>query len=355
MPWLKRQVKSALGGIISCNYHMKHRGTALRLLKNIEAVKGRTDPELIRRADRYAREMLGWIGYAPWLYVYSAVAGSFKEGWIPDNYYGKVVVPAIKGAYGEVSNLKPLTSMVFAGSRLPDLGYYVNGLWFSKDREVLSGSKIKEAVFHKTHKVVYKVDESLQGRGVYIFNEIDFDPKLIQRLGNGVIQKYIVQHPFFDELMPVSVATIRITTVLEDTGKYSVRAAYLRLGRQADTHVRSASHIRIPIDLKKGELDELGFTPDWTTINRHPDTQSVFAGRVVPGFQQCLTTALDLHKCMPYARCIGWDMVVDREDSVNVMEWNGSHNDIKFSEAIQGPCFTNLGWESLWKAPSVDV
>jgi hypothetical protein len=27
------------------------------------------------------------------------------------------------------------------------------------------------------------------------------------------------------------------------------------------------------------------------------------------------------------------------------MEWNALHNDIKFSEATQGPCFTDLRWE----------
>ena len=52
---------------------------------------------------------------------------------------------------------------------------------------------------------------------------------------------------------------------------------------------------------------------------------------------------------MPYARCIGWDVTVDSEEKVNLMEWNGEHNDIKFAEATQGPCFLGLGWEELRK------
>jgi hypothetical protein len=31
------------------------------------------------------------------------------------------------------------------------------------------------------------------------------------------------------------------------------------------------------------------------------------------------------------------------------MEWNGWHNDIKFSEAADGPCFADLGWQNLWR------
>ena len=48
---------------------------------------------------------------------------------------------------------------------------------------------------------------------------------------------------------------------------------------------------------------------------------------------------------MPYVRAIGWDVSVDKNDDVHVMEWNGNHNDIKFSEATVGPCFLGLGWE----------
>jgi hypothetical protein len=29
------------------------------------------------------------------------------------------------------------------------------------------------------------------------------------------------------------------------------------------------------------------------------------------------------------------------------MEWNGEHNDVKSSEATQGPCFSDLNWERL--------
>jgi hypothetical protein len=52
---------------------------------------------------------------------------------------------------------------------------------------------------------------------------------------------------------------------------------------------------------------------------------------------------------VPFTSIIGWDVAVDENHNVKVMEWNGDHNDIKFSEATQGPCFSDLGWEELWK------
>jgi hypothetical protein len=50
---------------------------------------------------------------------------------------------------------------------------------------------------------------------------------------------------------------------------------------------------------------------------------------------------------VPYARCVGWDLTVDSDEQVMVMEWNAEHNDVKFSEATQGPCFADLDWQRL--------
>lgn len=330
-------------------YHLSHKRQAYRILRSIESAKGKLDPKLTRLSDEYAKDVLGWQGYAPWLYVYSAMDQSFKEGWIPDNYYGKVVVPAAKGNYGRVSDLRPLAKKLFASDLFPDICYFVNGLWLSDGFEVLQEEVIKNILFKDTEVVVFKVDNSLKGRGVFFFDRASFDIKTIRGLGNGVFQTYIKQHIFFEEIIPNSVATLRMTTIIDDSGKASIRACYLRVGRNADTHVKSASHIRIPIDLVSGELNPKGYLTNWLAIDAHPDSKVVFAGRKIPSFDKCISAVLDLHKAVPYVRCVGWDMIVDSTDRVKLMEWNGNHNDIKFSESTQGPCFADLGWEKLWR------
>ncbi|MFC3196163.1 sugar-transfer associated ATP-grasp domain-containing protein [Parapedobacter deserti] len=333
----------------SYEYHTMLNGTAGKILRNIESIKGKTDPKLIKLSNEYANDVFGWKGYAPWLSVYSAVSGSFKEGWIPDNYYGRIVVPTLKGDYGRVANLKSFNNKIFKRDVFPDLVYYANGLFFSTDYEVIPPEKIKEIVFKKSNRIVFKSDNSAQGRGISFFEKSSFDVNKVKMLGNGVIQDYIRQHAFFNELMPNSVATMRFTTTIDDGGNSVVRACYLRIGRNADTHVKSDSHIMIPINLRTGNLYEHGFTPKWTTTDRHPDTGILFENKSIPNFTKCLSTALELHKLMPQARCIGWDMIVDENNDVKIMEWNGNHNGIKFSEATQGPCFSDLHWETLWK------
>lgn len=330
-------------------FDMYHKYHAKNELKVIELVKGKTEPKLIKLSNEYAKDIFGSQNYAPWLYVYCAFSETFKEGWIPDNYYGKIVVPKISGDYGKVSFLKSLSKIFFNSNVFPDIGYFLNGLFYSNNYNTIHKDNVKEFLFKKSNFVVFKLDNSKQGLGIFFLNKNSFDINKLKLLGNGVFQEFIEQNPLFSELMPKSVATIRITTIIDNKGNASVRACFLRVGRENDTHIKEISEIVIPIDIKNGELDAFGYLDGWIAIEKHPDTHISFANKKIPHFNKCITTALELQKSMPFVRCIGWDMIVDKNNDVKVMEWNGYDTDIKFSEATQGPCFSDLGWENYWK------
>jgi hypothetical protein len=300
-----------------------------------------------KQADDYAGDVLRWRGYAPWLYIYSAVAGEFREGWIPDNYYGEVVVPAMQGFYGQVSHYKSLSRRLFDSSAIPDVAYFVNGLFYSPHLEYIDEANLKAVLFSNSSRVVFKIDNAGRGDGVAVYDPRTFNIADIKKGGNGVFQKYIDQHDFFSALSPSSVATLRMTTAVDDAGHCSLRGVYLRIGRGSDTHVRSSSAISIAVDPRNGALADTGYFPTWQTTREHPDSHVIFAGRQIPAFDKCVATVLELHGKMPCVRCIGWDVVVDTSNNVGVMEWNGHHNGIKFSEATQGPSFRDLHWEKL--------
>ncbi len=326
-------------------YHRSHMLAAKKILKSIEGTKGPLSGQVIKRCDDYAIGVFGHRHFAWWLYVYSAVAGRFKEGWIPDNYYGSVVAPKLEGDEGKVSRLRPMHSTIFSSSSFPDILSYSNGVFFDTEYRVLCPDSLKEKLFADQDRVVFKLNKSSRGKGIFFFDRESFDPGKICKLGNGLFQSSINQHEVFQELTKESVATLRMTTVIEDDGTTSLRACYLRLGSGADTHVQSESHIRIPIDLKTGVFNNVGFTTDWLEIDCHPTSKVKFQGKFIPAYDDCLKLVTNLHKRVPYTRCIGWDVTLDNKQSVRVMEWNAGHNDIKFGEATQGPCFSDLNWE----------
>ncbi|MCC8396193.1 hypothetical protein LJ656_26750 [Paraburkholderia sp. MMS20-SJTR3] len=328
-------------------FHLGHGAEARKVLLAIESKYGKADPANLRLADNYARDVFGDPVYAPWLRVYTAFCGTFKEGWIPDNYYGSVVVPHMKGWYGKISSLKPISRLIFDGDALPDVAYYANGLFFTDRSIVVPERELRDVVFEHAERVVFKLDGSMQGNGVYVFDRTNFDPAMIRSLGNGVIQKFIDQHPMFNAFASKPVATLRFTTVVDDNGCISMRACFLRLGRADDTHVLTDREICVPVNPVTGELAAEGYLSDWGALDAHPDSGVRFAGLKIPQFEQCVATVLRLHSKIPFARCVGWDLTVDVDERVQVMEWNGEHNDVKFSEATQGPCFSDLKWERL--------
>lgn len=342
---VQKTVRLALRRELS--FHERHEYQAHKILKSIKPERGSLSKQLIGECDDYAVDILGDKKYAPWLYVYSAISGKFKPGWIPDNFYGAQVVPNINGHYGACASLKPLNFTFFKAKEFPDLGSFVNGLFLDKFHKIHSPKSFSEALFGECERIIFKADKSLKGKGIYLLDRAIFNPEDFQALGNGVFQRYVDQHPLFNEYTPKSVATIRITTVIDEEGKTSARGSYLRLGAEHDTHVQSASSLSIPIDLVTGALSDTGYMPSWVTTSQHPASRKRFAGVNIPNFKKCVEVVNSLHLKVPFVRCIGWDVTLDHEGEVVVLEWNGGHNGIKFTEATQGPLFTDLGWEKF--------
>ena len=343
----RRYVNNERSTLDAINFHRWFIKKAEILRAGLESERGPTDPRLIKCSDEYATDVLGWVGYSPYLRLFAATAGEFREGWMPPNYYGEVVDPVLKGAYGATDALNALAPRILQCDVIPDLAYYINGNFYTRAFSYIKPDDLKDYLFQKTEKVVFKLDNSVRGLGVYVFDWHSFDVGELSKLNNGVIQDYIDQHEKLARFTPKSVATIRFTTA--GNGKdYSVRAVHLRLSLGSDTHVRSANQVRIPVDVSSGKLRDRGYMPDWTTTERHPNSGIAFAGESIPQFAKCIEAALALQKTVPFVHCIGWDLTVDNNGAVKLIEWN-NNNSIDFSEAVQGPCFADLGWESLWK------
>src|SRR5260370_6857658 len=160
------------------------------------------NPAHIKLADAYARDVLGHARYATWIYVYAAVCGVFKEGWIPDNYYGSVVVPAIKGGYGKISDFRCLQSTIFRSAAFPDVAYFVNGLFLTPDNTPVAPHSVKHLLFAGRDEIVFKVDNSLQGRGVFFFHRTTFAWQKREAPGTVVFQKPVSTHTPLTRVAP---------------------------------------------------------------------------------------------------------------------------------------------------------
>ena len=323
---------------------------ALKALKKIEGYRGKLNPKFRKLSDEYAKEVLGNKAFSPWLYVYSAIQNDFKEGWIPDNYYQKEVIPTLNGDYGKIADRNFITPFLFPKAETLDVAYFINGKFCTPQSNIIDPKDLGEHLFKKHDKIIYKLENSRRGKGIFILKKDNFDSSIYQSqsYGNGVFQKFITQHPFFSEFANKSVATIRVTTTSDPKGNISAKASYIRFGRNKDTHIKSKSAISVPVDINTGELHTKGYM-NWAEIEAHPDSNVSFHKKTIPHFKKCVDKAIEMHRVIPYMGCLGWDLTVDDLEQVQLIEVNGFNNGIKLSEATTGPCFKDLNWENLWK------
>ena len=299
-----------------------------------------------RVADDYAREVFGSKRYSPWLCFYTLVRGEFKEGWIPRNFYEDIILPIVNKKI-RLCDSKTFTDVVLKTDLLPNIAYYIDGFFYNRNFEIIPSENVQELIFASSAEVFIKHDSSLKGLGVKTLAKYEFSQMNFQTFGNCVIQSAIKQNEYFESIIHGPVATIRITTVKDKSGKIDMRAAYLRLGRKNTRWVQSENAVRIAIINKSGELDMFGYTPDWKRWSEHPDTGVSFANKYIPKFKEAIEACVALHKKVPHITIIGWDVTIDNNDNVKIMEWNLDGPGIHFSEPITGPCFLGLEWEKL--------
>jgi hypothetical protein len=308
----------------------------------------RPDEGVLRRIDAYAREVLGSETYAPWLRVYTAWAGEFKEGWIPDNYFGRVVMPAIQGPARHLSTFKTLSRrLTGAGELLPDLVYRVRGQWVDTEGRALRPSEVEEIAYRHGPRVVVKADDSNQGKGVRLVERGRDD--LLELDGDFVVQRMISQPDWMARFNADNLATIRITTVKPPGGRASWQGGNLRFGLSGSAILKSARAIRIPMLDAEGTLGDYGALPDWTRVTKHPESGLEWAGLELPGFEAARDACARLHDGIPHVTFIGWDVALERGGGFAILEWNTVHPGIVFIEANTGPQFAEFGWDELWK------
>jgi hypothetical protein len=333
------------------NRQKKH---ALKALKTEEENNSqKLSPKIKKLADDYAVEVFGKKEYAVWLYVYSLSYGEFKEGWIPADFYERYVSPM--SGLNLVTCYKAFTNVALKTEALPDLAYYINGSFYSRDFSVIKFSALREIIGKQCTEVFVKKDYSARGRGIHKYDLASVSEDTIRRIGNCVIQLSVKNHKFFEEIMPDSLSTIRITTVTNPEGKIEYRAAFLRVGRKNDSFVVATKEIDVAIMGEDGEFDSYGYSEGGGRYLRHPDTNYEFANKCIPLFKDAVETCVKLHASVPHFRIIGWDIAISDDEKIRLLEWNGAFTDIIFHQCITGPCFSGLNWEQLRKNKTLAI
>jgi hypothetical protein len=298
-----------------------------------------------RRIRSYAREVLGSASYAPWIRVFARYQERFAEGWIPEDFFARRVLPGLAGKRRSIGRRRTTMRRFLDTDRIPDLAYRINGRWFDTAYRMLGEDQLEELVFADQAEVYVKQEGLWQGLSVWRAGPEDFSTTIATLTRDAVVQRPVVQHPFFDAIYPGAVATLRIATILLDSDGPSYRGCRLRVAGSGDRWVRSQNQIAVPVGTAEGHLTAEGHDKEWRPFTHHPETGFRFDGATIPHFRDAVQSCLDLHARLPHEHVIGWDVAITPSGDSEIMEVNAGHIGINHFEATVGPIFLGCGFE----------
>lgn len=142
---------------------------------------------------------------------------------------------------------------------------------------------------------------------------------LRQSGSNFIAQELLCQHPDIARLNPTSINSCRVTTIyLNGKMSYSV---VLKVGKKDSIKDNWNSSYLIGVD-SNGQLKSSGYDFYLNKVQQ-TDNGIIFKGLQLPCFEKMINAVQEWHQqYLPQCGIVGWDVFVDNNDNISVIEVN---------------------------------
>lgn len=291
-----------------------------------------------------------------WHEYYLKVNGEFSPRYIPTYIYYAHIAPKMNRAtQSAVYSDKNMIDMLLGGKvKLPKTHvkningvYYIDGNIVSKDDAIATCYNLEDAV------IKHSIDSS-KGMSVIRFSSKDGrvnskNLTTIETLFNSynkdfIVQEAIKQSKEMASLNPTSLNTIRIMTYWSENGIVPLFSV-VRMGRAGSVvDNASAGGIYCGVNMD-GSLKKYAYTLAPFTKHTHTDSGVELQNFRVPQFDRLICKAVELHRYLPYVKFVGWDLTIDENDEIVIVEANASCPGL--FQAATGPGFGDYTEEIL--------
>ena len=174
-----------------------------------------------------------------------------------------------------------------------------------------------------------KLDLECLGKNVGRYNvesdNIEMKKHLFEQLARNdcIIEQNITQHETLKKFNETSVNTLRIVTVLCADGIPKIMAGVLRIGRKGQSADNFHHYgIAATIDVENGIVDSWGIDRNFIRYIVHPDSGEQIIGFKVPSWNKACELVKEAAMVIQDVRYIGWDVAVDENGNVQLIEGN---------------------------------
>lgn len=283
-----------------------------------------------------------------WCQYYSAKNGKFDPRYIPNTLaYAKLDQYFNDRRLGYGFNDKNYYGTTFCGIKQPvTLVRKIGGLLFDGGYRQINAEEAVRVLNRQTEVIIKPSQESGSGRGIWFCRPDREQDKLQEFLKNKkernyIIQEIVRQHASLEAVHAGSLNTLRICTVMLDDGVH-ILSSVLRMGvneSRIDNVTAGGISVRIMPD---GTLDKYAYTYfSGERFDKHPQGL-VFEGHPVPCFDKVIETVKLAAQRIGNFRLVSWDMAVDENGEVLLIEANMRKGGINLHQFDNGPLFGDL-------------
>ncbi|MEX0661266.1 MAG: sugar-transfer associated ATP-grasp domain-containing protein [Balneolaceae bacterium] len=180
------------------------------------------------------------------------------------------------------------------------------------------------------------------GKGIIKINNYDSLTTVLKKRNNIIVQKYIRQHNFFKKLNSTSLNTIRIMT-LSFNGLITVLSGVIRIGKEGEiVDNQSSGGFTIGID-SNGYTKNYLYNKNFEKFEfKKPDSDYHLNNLKVPFYAKILSFVKKLHAEIPFIGIISWDVAINEENEILIIEMNVKEQGINIHQLNNGPLFGDL-------------
>lgn len=300
-----------------------------------------------------------------WHRLYESVSGVHRIDYLPEIIYTTKIAPKVNDyTYCKVYADKNLNELFYnkriEGVRTPEYFIFNNhGRFYDGNRHLISLKKAVEIISDIGEAVVKPTVDSSSGNNVLIVNMIDGKDtrsgitaqEIVKKYkSNFTVQEKIKPNKELSTLYPTSINTLRVISYVCGD-KIGVAPISLRLGgggSEVDNIHAGGMSISVAED---GSLAKcayrLGYGDSSECFESHPDTGVVFDGYKLSFIDRIISAATRLHEMTANIGMVSWDLTLDGDGNIVVVEVNLRGQSVWFPQMLSGQSFYGEDTEKM--------
>ena len=284
-----------------------------------------------------------------WHRLYQSYTGTFCKDYFPEILFSTGLEWLLNERH-DASFLgdKNLLEILFGnveGVRVPKtLASCTRGIPQDKNKGICKLLDLAEKIANVGPCVVKKTVDTNSGRDVMLCdfqNGADAHSgkaalEILRSFGKDfVVQELVKQSDALTKINGSSVNTFRVISYFCDDAIHVCPVA-LRAGRNgADRDNIHYGGISVGVK-PDGTLRKTAFTEYGEEFLTHPDSQIVFEDYKIPAADGLPEAAKRLHACVPWLKIVSWDLTIDAENRITLIEMNTVGQSAWFPQMVNG-------------------